>query len=109
MLTVRSAVDGAQVGPVGDKIGLPRPQLTKGEPGVSLTQGSPGAHAAQGGVALGPVILAVCLGRKLCAVYQGDNGPEPYSRCCGSRSESARDMGAPFSAHDDSSPYSNAL
>jgi hypothetical protein len=43
----------AQVGPVGDKIGSPRPPLTKvsqGEPGVSLTR----AHAAQGGVNLGP-------------------------------------------------------
>jgi hypothetical protein len=39
----------AQVGPVGDKIGSPRPPLSKGEPRVSLTR----AHAAQGGVTLG--------------------------------------------------------
>ena len=46
----------AQVGPVGDKIGLPRPALTQvspgeaqGEPHPRLTQ----PHAAQGGVTLG--------------------------------------------------------
>jgi hypothetical protein len=38
---------------VGDKIGSPRPPLTKGEPRVSLTQRLSQAHAAQGGVTLG--------------------------------------------------------
>jgi hypothetical protein len=38
------------VGPVGDKIGSPRPPLA----GVALTPWFTRAHAAQGGVTLGP-------------------------------------------------------
>src|SRR2546423_14843752 len=50
------AVEGPKVGPVGDKIGSPRPPGEQGEPRVSVAQGSPRltpAHAAQGGVTLG--------------------------------------------------------
>ena len=46
----------AQVGPVGDKIGSPRPALTQvspGEPRVSRSPRLTQAHAAQGGVTLG--------------------------------------------------------
>jgi hypothetical protein len=47
MLTVRSAVDGAQVGSTS-------PPVDQGEPGVSLTQGSSGLTRLRAGVTLGP-------------------------------------------------------
>jgi hypothetical protein len=44
----------AQVGPVGDKIGSPRPPVDQGEPRGEPHPRLIRAHAAQGGVTLGP-------------------------------------------------------